>query len=56
MQPIDDNDTNLEDATNMFFALDAMNSILAHTTNILLADVVWYRGKLALKIRNLANP
>jgi hypothetical protein len=40
----------------MFFALDAMNSFLAHTTNLLLADVVWYRGKLALKIRTYANP
>lgn len=40
----------------MFFVLDGFNSFLAHATNVLLADVVWYRGKLALKIRNFANP
>jgi hypothetical protein len=39
----------------MFAALDEINNFLAHATNILLADVVWHRGKLTLKIRRYAN-
>lgn len=39
----------------MFALLDGLNALLAHTTNLLLADVVWHSG-VTLKIRRFANP
>ena len=40
----------------MFALLDGLNALLAHTTNLLLADVVWHSGGITLKIRRFANP